>query len=148
MTPQRAIRLALGWLALVAVQIGVWALLAPRSFYDDFPGFGRTWVSVDGPFNEHLVRDVGALNLGVGALLIYAIARPTRELVSVAAVVSLVWGIPHLLYHIANASDLAGIDVVASLGGLAVGVLLPVLLLKNARHLAPAPTAAHAQVSR
>jgi len=47
--------------------VGFWALLAPRSFYDDFPGGGRSWVSALPPYNEHLVRDVGGLpsNLAV-----------------------------------------------------------------------------------
>ena len=47
--------LAVGDPALV---VGVWALVLPRSFYDDFPAAGRHWVSALGPYNEHLVRDV------------------------------------------------------------------------------------------
>jgi hypothetical protein len=27
---------------------------------------GRVWVAIDGPYNEHLVRDVGAAALGLG----------------------------------------------------------------------------------
>ena len=50
-------------LAVSALTVGLWALLVPRSFYDDFPLPGRAWVSTLGPYNEHLVRDVGALNL-------------------------------------------------------------------------------------
>lgn len=46
-------------LLVFGVPIGLWQQLAPRSFYDSFPGFGRTWVSPDGPFTEHLVRDIG-----------------------------------------------------------------------------------------
>jgi hypothetical protein len=72
----------------VAFQSGVlgsWALLAPRSFYDDFPGLGRSWIAVDGPFNEHLIRDVGALNLALLVLVVAAAWRPTRELLAVAA---------------------------------------------------------------
>lgn len=37
MTPRNIIRLALGYLALVSAQLGLWALLAPSSFYSDFP---------------------------------------------------------------------------------------------------------------
>ncbi len=58
-------------LAVIAIGyagVGAWAALAPRSFYDDFPGGGRHWVAVDGPFNEHLVRDVGTLNLALAAV--------------------------------------------------------------------------------
>ena len=70
MTPSQIIRVAFGYLALSSLQIGAWALFAPRSFYDGFPGAGRSWVSVDGPYNEHLVRDVGALNLAIAVLLV------------------------------------------------------------------------------
>ena len=46
--------------------VGVWALAAPQAFYEAFPGIGfGAWVGVDGPFNEHLIRDVGALYLAL-----------------------------------------------------------------------------------
>lgn len=122
-------RIALGYLTLVSLQIGVWAVLAPRSFYDDFPGLGRSWVSADGPYNEHLVRDVGALNLAFAVLTIAAGVRPTRSLVTVASVAALAWGVPHLLYHVANADLLGTADAVASIGGLVAFVALPIALL-------------------
>jgi len=37
---------------------GLWAFLAPRSFYDALATFE--------PFNEHFVRDIGAIQAGVG----------------------------------------------------------------------------------
>lgn len=132
-----ATRLALGWLALSALQLGLWALLAPRSFYDGFPGFGRTWAAVDGPFNEHFVRDFGALNLALAVLLIAATIRLSRELVTVAALASLVWGVPHLIYHLVNTDGLETMDLVASLGGLALAVALAAGLLVSARRLEP-----------
>ena len=47
--------------------VGAWALAAPRSFYDGFPmpGLLGAWVASDGPYNEHLVRDVGSLYLAL-----------------------------------------------------------------------------------
>jgi len=128
MTYRLAVRIGLGWLALSALQLGVWALLAPQSFYDGFPGFGRSWVAADGPFNEHLVRDFGALNLAIGALLIYAAVKVTRELVTISAIASLVWGVPHLLYHLFNTEPLSAADNVFSIGGLAVAVIFAALL--------------------
>lgn len=133
MTPMLAIRIGLGWLTLIALQLGVWALLAPRSFYDDFPGLGRTWVAVDGPYNEHLVRDVGALNLAIAFVLIAAIMRPTRDRVMIAAAASLIWGVPHLLYHLSNTADLGTGDVIASVGGLAVSVAFAATLIVVSR---------------
>lgn len=126
-------RIALGYLAIVALQIGLWALLAPQSFYDSFPGLGRTWVNVDGPYNEHLVRDVGALNLALLVLIVVAAVRLTKTLVIVAAAAQLVWAAPHFVYHIFNTDGLDGSDVAISLGGLALGAVIPVVLIVMAR---------------
>ena len=128
-TLKTMVRVALGYLILVSLPIGLWALLAPRSFYDDYPGLGRVWVAVDGPYNEHLVRDIGALNLALTVLLIAAAVTATRAMVVTAAIASLVWGIPHLVYHIANAGDLDAGDAAASIAGLAVFAVLPVVLI-------------------
>ncbi len=57
---------------LVDLPAGLWPLLSPRGFYEDFPGFRIGWVAMDGPFNEHLIRDFGALNLALSAILIGA----------------------------------------------------------------------------
>ena len=118
MTTQRWVRIALGYLIIVSGQIGAWALFAPRSFYDSFPGLGRAWVSVDGPFNEHLVRDVGALNLALTVLFVAAWVWLDRRLVSVAGGAALVWGVPHAIYHLLNTDGLDGSDLAASLSGL------------------------------
>ena len=122
-------RLALGYLAVVALQIGIWAQFAPRSFYDDFPGLGRTWVSVDGPYNEHLVRDVGGLYLALAVLIVAAAVTLARPLVVTAAIATLVSGFPHLGYHLVNTDGLTGGDVVSSLFGLALFALVPVALI-------------------
>lgn len=125
----------LAYLTIVSAQIGVWALLAPRSFYDDFPGLGRAWVSVDGPFNEHLIRDVGALNLALAAMFVAAMVRLSRELVTMAGVVALAWGIPHTIYHLANTGVLSSSDVAISLLGLVLFVAVGGALIFLASHL-------------
>ena len=33
----------------ISLEIGLWAQLAPRSFFDHYPGLGRAWVGIDGP---------------------------------------------------------------------------------------------------
>lgn len=129
MTYQRWLRIALGYLALVSLEIGLWAQFAPRSFYDHFPGLGRAWVRVDGPYNEHLVRDVGGLNLGLAAVLIIAIFTLSRPTIIAGAAASLLYGIPHLIYHIVNTDGLASGDVAASLGGLALFAVVPIALI-------------------
>ena len=70
-------RLALGILAAAALVVGAWAQFAPASFYTSFPG-GRGWVAVDGPYNEHLIRDIGGLNLAL-AVMALAAARSLRS---------------------------------------------------------------------
>jgi hypothetical protein len=50
-------------LAASAAYVGFWALIAPHSFYRSFPIPGHHWVSTAGPYDEHLVRDVGGLYL-------------------------------------------------------------------------------------
>jgi len=68
-------RVVLLVLALVAAYVGAWALFAPASFYAEFPGGSRHWVAADGPFNEHLVRDVGAAYCALCVLSVAALVR-------------------------------------------------------------------------
>ena len=96
----RLLRVLLVVLALSNVQVGLWATFAPRSFYDDFPGGDRAWVAADGPYNEHLVRDFGATNLAIGVLTIAALVWLTRTLVVTAGLAWIVYGVPHLVYHL------------------------------------------------
>lgn len=128
-TAGRWLRVSLAYLTLFSLLVGVWALVAPRSFYDDFPGFGRVWVSVDGPYNEHLIRDVGALNLALAVVFVAAAVSLARTLVMVAAGAAAVWGIPHLVYHLVNTDGLGTGDVIASLGGLILFAALPAALV-------------------
>lgn len=143
MTPKQIVRVALGYLFLFSVQIGAWALIAPRSFYDDFPGAGRSWISIDGPYNEHLVRDVGALNLAIAVIVLWAAVTLAPTLIRAAAVAAMVWGVPHLVYHLTSTDGLTGSDLVGSLGGLLLFVVLPVAALWAAPRLTSSPTPDH-----
>ena len=140
MTHGRWIRIALGYLSVASLQIGVWALLAPRSFYDGFPGLGRSWVSTDGPFNEHLIRDVGALNLGLVVVFVAAAITLSRPLIFTAAGAAMAWGVPHFIYHLLSTDALASTsDVILSLGGLALFAFVPIALILTGRTLDPEP---------
>ncbi|MEM7288524.1 MAG: hypothetical protein AAF480_19435 [Actinomycetota bacterium] len=125
MTHVRWIRIALGYVAVVSLQVGLWALFAPRSFYDDFPGLGMAWVNVDGPYNEHLVRDVGGLNLALAIVVIAAAVTLSRPLIFTAVGASLAIGVPHFLYHLVKADLLDASDATISLIGLGLAVVLP-----------------------
>ena len=122
-------RIVLGYLALSGALVGLWAGLAPRSFYDDFPGLGRVWVAVDGPYNEHLVRDVGWLNLALTVATVWAAVTLTRTLVIAVLMAWLVTSVPHLAYHVANLDGLATADRVGELASLALVPLVAAVLL-------------------
>src|SRR3712207_3140991 len=123
------LRAGLLLLASAPLVVGVWALLVPRSFYDDFPLPGREWVSTLGPCNEHLVRDVGALNLALGLLLTTAAMLLERRLVRASLAAWLVYATPHFLFHLAHVHHFSTFDNVANMIALGLAVLLPVLLL-------------------
>jgi hypothetical protein len=130
---RRLVRAGLVTLALPTAYVGIWATLAPRSFYDDFPVDHRMWVSSLGPYNEHLVRDVGAFELGLLVVAVYAAVTLERRLVQAALLASLVSGVPHLLYHVGNTEGLSTGDNLVSLLGLALAVVIPLALLPLTR---------------
>ena len=74
----RGQRIVIGVLLLIALVTGLWAAVAPRSFYDSFPGSGLHWVSTDGPYNRHLVSDVGSMYLALAVVTVAAI-MPARS---------------------------------------------------------------------
>jgi hypothetical protein len=126
--PRPAARLVLGLLAAVQVTDGLYALLAPRSFYDDFP-VGRGWVEALPAYNEHLVRDVGSLFLATAVVLIAAAIYLERRLVIVALCSILVFSAPHLAYHALNLEPFSTGDAIGETVTLALMVLAPAVLL-------------------
>jgi hypothetical protein len=122
-------RVVLAIMAASALSIGVWAELFPRSFYDDFPGMGRTWVAVDGPYNEHLIRDVGGLQLALGVLTVAAAITLGRGLVITACAATLVFAVPHLWYHWHHLDPFDTSDQVGIIVSLSLGVVAPIAVL-------------------
>jgi hypothetical protein len=126
----RVVRVVLVVWAVVSVQLGIWATFAPRSFYDDYPGFGREWVRVNGPYNEHFVRDFGALNLALAVVTIAALVTLSRPMVIAVAVAWLAWSVPHLVYHLrhldvfSTGDKVVNVFLLGSLPVLAVVVLV------------------------
>jgi nucleoside-diphosphate-sugar epimerase len=126
---ERLVRPVLLVLALGALQVGLWLVVSPRSFYDDFPGFGRHWVSVDGPFNEHAFRDFGQSQLALAAVLLAAFLRPQPYLVRTAALAYLLFAVPHLAYHAAHLDVYETGDQVANMILLGTSVALAAVLV-------------------
>jgi hypothetical protein len=119
----------LGVLATVQGMVGTWALVAPLVFYEGFPMPGHYWVAMLPPYNEHLVRDVGALNLALAVVLAGAALRADRATVRLAAVAGLVVGVPHTAYHALHLSHFPPADAVAQTIGTLVHLALLVVVL-------------------
>jgi len=126
---RRRLRAGIAVLAVTPALVGTWATVWPRGFYDDFPGGGRHWVSAVGPYDEHLVRDVGALYLGALVVLVLAWVWLDRRLVQAALISYAVAALPHLIYHSTALEGFSTGDAVAEIGGLALNVFLPIGLL-------------------
>jgi hypothetical protein len=130
---------ALGLLAGTALLVGVWAQFFPRSFYTSFPSLGGQWVAVDGPYNEHLVRDVGGLNLALAVVTIVALVHRTAVLVRTAALAWIVYSVPHFVYHSAHLDLYDGTETVLLVVSLAMAVVLPAWLFLDADRVSAAP---------
>ncbi len=122
-------RVALVVILAGGLLVGLWAQAFPRSFYDDFPGAGRVWVAVDGPYNEHLVRDVGGLNLGLAFVAGFALVTGSVLVARAAGGAALLFGAPHLLYHATHLDPFDTGDVVALLVSLTMAALAGLVAL-------------------
>jgi hypothetical protein len=134
----RLARIILFVLSFVALEVGVWAAFFPRSFYDDFPGANRIWVSPDGPYNEHLVRDVGELNLALAAVTFIAAVTLSVWVVRAAALAWILYSLPHLVYHLRHLEPFDTADQVGQIVSLSLPVLAGALVLWLSR--APEPS--------
>lgn len=123
--------------------VGLWALPFPRSFYDTFPGGGLNWADAAGPYNEHYIRDVGALYVGFLVLFLWAAARPTGTVVTAVAAAWAVVQLPHLVYHLAHDENLTRSEWLLQGTALAgVFVIAVVLAVAGRRLSAPTGSAA------
>jgi hypothetical protein len=142
------LRIGLLFVAAAPLVGGFWALLFPRAFYDDFPLPGSAWVSTLGPYNEHLLRDYGALNLAMAVLLLAAGILLERRLVQVALITWLVFEVPHFIFHLGQTHHFSSGSNLAQLGGLAFQILLPLILLFLLPQKATGRDLRHANVNR
>jgi hypothetical protein len=121
MTAQRLARIA-GWVGVAsAFGSGLWAFLAPRSFYDNIATFE--------PYNRHLLHDIGAFTLGLGAVALFALVTHWNAL-RVALAGLAVGSLVHVASHVVD-SELGGRDT--DLLGLSLMALIFVLGAAAAR---------------
>ena len=123
------LRIGLIYQAGAMALVGFWAGFAPRSFYSDFPGGGRHWISADGPYNEHLVRDVGELSLALLAVLVAAAITLSIPLVRAALVAVIVNGGLHVFYHARHLDMFPTSDAAAIMVSLGLAPIVAVVLL-------------------
>jgi hypothetical protein len=126
-------RVILAVLAITGAVVGIWATGWPNGFYDAFPGFDRHCVSMDGPYNEHLARDVGAAYLALTVLALYAMRYALPELVQAAGAAWLTFGVLHLAYHLGHLGMYGTSDKILNVVALGGSVLLAAALLVPAR---------------
>jgi hypothetical protein len=144
------IRVALLYLTITTAFLAIWILVAPKSFYDDFPGGSAHWVSALPPYNEHLERDFGATSLGIALLTGLAAYWMDRRVIQAAALTWIAAGIPHFVYHLTTTEHYSTGDNVASLVALALQVALPlgILYLVSERAQRPVPRPAQGETPR
>jgi hypothetical protein len=123
------VRLGMAVLAAINAWWGAWARFAPRHFFDTFPGFGHHWTAAYPPYNDHLVTDLGATFLTLAFLLGIGAALRDRTVRWVVLAGVGLFNLLHLSYHAIHFGAMAGIDVGASLTTLALGVVVPAVLL-------------------
>lgn len=136
-----AVKVLLTWFALFGLTIGSWQAFFPASFYADFPGLGHHWVSPDGPYNEHLMRDVGHGGLAVAAVALVALMTGVVWVARAVGLAACVANLPHQLYHQAHVSVLpTTADQVLQSVTLAAVSLAAIALLVLTFRLPAAPT--------
>ncbi len=132
---ERILRIGLLYEAVAFALVGFWAAFAPRSFYTDFPGAGRHWISPDGPYNQHLIRDVGELSLALLVVVVAALVTMSIPLVRAALVAVIVNGVLHVVYHTRHLHHFSTGDQIAVIGSLALAPIVAVGLLVLTRSL-------------
>jgi hypothetical protein len=136
MTAQRLARIA-GWLGVVfALGSGVWAFVAPHSFYDNVATFE--------PYNHHFLHDIGAFSIGLGAVVLFALVTHWNAL-RVALAGLAVGSAVHVVSHAVD-SELGGRD--SDLPGLSLVALVFVIGAALARAPKDAPTSSSSTAQR
>jgi hypothetical protein len=122
---------------LISVVSGVWALFWPVDFYRNFPLPGHPWQAFHPAYNEHLVRDFGALNLVLA--LLFAVSAYTLDVLMTRTTLAgyLIFAVPHLIFHLNHLHGLATVDAVGEVVSLSLGVIGPVFLLFLTRQSRP-----------
>ena len=94
-----------------------------------FPLAGHHWVSMLGPYNEHMTRDVGGLYLALLVISAWAILRPRTETFAMIGAGWLAFSVPHFVYHMFHLDMYGTTDKIGNVVTLGGTVILAALLL-------------------
>jgi len=123
-------RALLVFLIVVAIPLGLWAYFAPESWYTTFPGFGHRWLPPLGPYNQHLVKDVGSWFLALTVLSALALTAAANDaVIRLTAATWLTFNIFHLVYHIQMLHMYQPVDQVLNMIALGLLTLVSAALL-------------------
>ena len=113
-TPTRTTQ-AIRWITIIGgvafLAFGLWAFAAPRSFFDQLAAFD--------PYNAHLIRDIGAFQIGLGAVLLLVASLPNAQAGALLGVG--VGGAFHAVGHVidrdlgGSATDIPTFSLIAAL---------------------------------
>lgn len=127
-------RICLIVLTITGLSLGGWAYFAPLSWYDTFPGLGMHWLPVLGPYNEHFVKDVGSLFLGLAVLSALAVYHlRNRAVVVITGAAWSVFNVLHLIYHLGMLHMYGTRDAVLNVVSLGLLLVVSLALLVPAR---------------
>ncbi|MFI5717175.1 hypothetical protein [Nocardia sp. NPDC051750] len=125
------IRAGIGFLAATQTVVGVWALFFPARF------FALAVVGMGMAYNEHLMRDYGAMTLASAVVLGAATVHGGEWAARTALVMYLTWSVPHFLVHLTMLDHLApataALLMVALAGAIALSTALLVLSIRTSR---------------
>jgi hypothetical protein len=79
--------------------LGLWAMVDPESFFDQIATFE--------PYNKHFVQDVGAFQLGLGAVLALALLSPRPDALAAGLLGVGIGSGAHVVSHVVG-HDLGG----------------------------------------
>lgn len=133
-------RVALIVLSVPNLMAGMWGLVAPRDWFDNFPGWAPRLVAALPPYNEHLATDAAAGLFASGVLAAVAAWWLRRDVILVAMVGYLAFAAPHALFHVVNpAETMTASEDVMNAASLVVAVVLAIVLLVTAMPVAGQP---------
>ncbi len=84
---------------LASAALGAWAMAAPMSFFESVARFE--------PYNQHFLQDIGAFQVGLGAVLLLACWRSPTDGLAVALLGVGIGSAAHTVSHLIG-TDLGG----------------------------------------